>query len=125
MNDKSTRQAAYEEMLMIRGIKEPCKACSGLGVTAYGNTSTWHHGIGGQAVTSDICDECWGSGDKNKPWMNLKHAAKLTQDIKDRDEAISRAIKEMRHSAEHDFMGDEFHDVIKELEALNQPENKQ
>lgn len=34
------------------------------------------------------------------------------------ESALARALSEMRHAAEHDFMGDEFHDSIKELQEL-------
>lgn len=50
----------------------PCVGCAGLGVKAYGSTATWRGGIGGQAITNDICDTCWGSGDASRPWLNLR-----------------------------------------------------
>lgn len=58
--------------LAWRGIETPCKACSGCGSRAYGSTATWHGGIGGRAITSDICDKCWGSGDAEHSWTNLR-----------------------------------------------------
>lgn len=57
--------------LQTRGIENPCKGCGGYGVKTYGNSSTWSHGIGGQVMTSDVCDECWGSGDANEKWVDL------------------------------------------------------
>ena len=54
------------------GIEEICPACSGRGTRGYGSTSTWHGGIGGQMMTGDICDKCWGSGDAKNPWLNLR-----------------------------------------------------
>jgi len=53
-----------------RGIHQDdvCPRCAGIGVRAYGNTSTWRRGIGGAAITKDACDECWGSGDFRHPW---------------------------------------------------------
>jgi hypothetical protein len=39
-----------------------CARCDGNGYCAYGSTSTWRGGTGGQAITADVCDECWGSG---------------------------------------------------------------
>lgn len=71
------RDRVYEDMLYWRGIDphngdEPCKACGGSGVRVYGSTSTWRGGIGGQMMTNDICDKCWGSGNAKAPWMNLR-----------------------------------------------------
>ena len=67
----------YDNMLRWRGIDrgsgdEPCKRCSGSGIAAYGSASTWRGGISGQVITSDVCDKCWGSGNAEKPWVNLR-----------------------------------------------------
>jgi DnaJ-class molecular chaperone len=48
-----------------------CEMCSGSGIQTYGNTSTWRHGIGGQAMTPDVCDRCWGSGSV-VPWPSWR-----------------------------------------------------
>ena len=45
-----------------------CSECSGSGYRLYGDTSTWRGGAGGQMMTADVCNKCWGSGDKTKPW---------------------------------------------------------
>jgi DnaJ-class molecular chaperone len=52
--------------------KEECKACFGRGNRLYANTSTWHYTWGGSAMTPDVCDECWGSGDINNPGEDLR-----------------------------------------------------
>ena len=75
------RDHMYDDMLLWRGIDReggdtPCKECAGSGVRAYGNTTTWRGGIGGQMITSDICDKCWGSGNAEKPWMNLRRLSR-------------------------------------------------
>lgn len=44
-----------------------CPQCSGSGIKLYGSTATWRGGIGGAAMTNDVCDKCWGSGTTN-PW---------------------------------------------------------
>lgn len=54
----------------IRG--KVCRGCGGWGVKAYANTSTWRGGIGGNAITHDVCNECWGSGDSERPWPGRK-----------------------------------------------------
>ena len=45
-----------------------CEICAGSGYKLYGDTSTWRDGIGGQMLTLDVCNVCWGSGHKEKPW---------------------------------------------------------
>lgn len=39
-----------------------CLGCSGVGHKMYGSTATWRGGIGGAAMTVDVCDKCWGTG---------------------------------------------------------------
>ena len=77
---KLCRMYDYDDMLSWRGIgreagDEPCNVCSGSGVRSYGTTSTWRGGIGGCVITSDVCDRCWGSGVKDRPWTNLRQKA--------------------------------------------------
>ena len=54
------------------GIETPCARCGGSGRYVYGSASTWRRGVGGCAMTTDVCDRCWGSGDANHPWTNLR-----------------------------------------------------
>lgn len=51
---------------------KPCGDCGGAGSKAYGSTATYHGGVGGQAITADICGKCWGSGVEGKPFRSLK-----------------------------------------------------
>ncbi len=67
-----TTTYTLEQFLERRNIETPCPKCSGFGVRVYGNTATWHGGIGGCAMTNGICDGCWGSGDKDHPWLDLR-----------------------------------------------------
>ena len=70
---EQARQEGYETALAyIKGIESPCPACGGIGQRAYASTATWHGGIGGQMITNGICDRCWGSGDDNRHWINLR-----------------------------------------------------
>ncbi len=55
---------------VLTGVQ--CKNCSGYGYRVYGSTSTWRGGAGGQAITSDVCDQCWGSGRCDKSHGNLR-----------------------------------------------------
>lgn len=75
--EKANRPPARSEelrelFLSLRNIEEPCEKCGGAGVYSYANTTTFHHGAGGQAITSDVCDRCWGSGDELKNWPSHK-----------------------------------------------------
>ena len=65
------RQSLHAAMMLEwRGVEHGCEclACGGAGVRSYPSTSTWRGGIGGQAFTTDVCDKCWGSGDRNNAW---------------------------------------------------------
>lgn len=80
----------------------PCMGCIGSGYKSYPNTATWHNaGVCGQAVTFDVCNDCWGSGIKEKPWPShrLLHAAR-------RAEAEAEAEAEAKTKAEKVTDGD-------------------
>lgn len=62
----------YARFLEWRNVNTPCPGCSGAGSKAYGSTATWRGGLGGQAITMDVCDRCWGSGDKDCPWTSIR-----------------------------------------------------
>lgn len=63
-----TARAAIERE--IAGPK--CPACGGEGKRLYNSTATWRGGHGGQSMTTDICDRCWGSGDERIPGPDLR-----------------------------------------------------
>ncbi len=81
---QSRRENMHYDMLLWRGITpdfdKVCRSCSGAGIKVYGSTSTWRGGIGGQMMTSDVCDKCWGSGKEEKPWLSHRHAAALLKE---------------------------------------------
>lgn len=62
----------YIRFLMGRGIQYICDGCGGKGTKSYSSTTTWRRGIGGQSLTQDVCDICWGSGDYYSPWLDLR-----------------------------------------------------
>ena len=66
-----------------RGVDEHdvCAECGGAGTELYGNTSTYHYSAGGQAMTLSVCDKCWGSGNKQKPWRSWKIIEQQTQEL--------------------------------------------
>jgi len=68
-------------MLRHRNIDEPCDTCGGAGCRWYGSTSTWRGGMGCSMMTMDVCDRCWGSGDKYNLWTDLR-ALKNGEDAK-------------------------------------------
>jgi hypothetical protein len=69
---KDKYEAMYWDFVYQRGVDIPCEQCNGLGTKVYSSTATWQGGIGGAAMTTDVCDKCWGSGDKYRHWVNLR-----------------------------------------------------
>lgn len=52
-----------------------CTKCNSTGRFHYPNTGTYDdrpNMIVGHGFTWDICDQCWGSGDENRPFRNLR-----------------------------------------------------
>lgn len=66
------REIALQDFLEARGVETPCSECGGFGRRTYSSTSTWGGGIGGQAMTDDVCDHCWGTGDENRKGADLR-----------------------------------------------------
>lgn len=65
----------YRQFLIWRGVEEPCVVCKGSGIRLYGSTATWRGGIGGQRMTRDVCDACWGTGDEHRKGEDLRAMA--------------------------------------------------
>ena len=55
-----------------RGVDTPCERCGGSGVFSYASTALWRGGMGGASISNGVCDHCWGSGDANNPWTDLR-----------------------------------------------------
>lgn len=70
INEKYNQKIA--EYHAWRGIAYPCEECQGTGKKTYGSTATFWGGIGGAAMTTSVCDKCWGSGEKHQPWKSWK-----------------------------------------------------
>jgi DnaJ-class molecular chaperone len=62
----------YGSTLRYIEPEDQCRECGGSGIKTYGDTTTWRRGIGGQSMTSDVCDKCWGSGEDGKPWPSRR-----------------------------------------------------
>jgi hypothetical protein len=91
-----------------RGIEAPCATCDGSGVRVYGSTATWRGGVGGQAVTTGVCDACWGSGDMHRRGANLR--------------AMESAIRNAKRAALYEaFVGHIAKATGATLEALGAP----
>lgn len=81
-----------QEFLDWRGIQEACSECQGSGQKSYPNTSTWRKsGRSGQAITNDVCDKCWGTGDARRAGTDLR-----ALEAKLRDHEIGN-LKRLRH----------------------------
>lgn len=90
-------QKQYDEFLLMRDVrhKDICVNCNGLGVVWYGNTATWRGGIGGAMMTKDVCNHCWGSGNKNKTWLSHKKYWEIERENKQLKQAVSEFIKKV------------------------------
>lgn len=95
MDDKQ-----FAEFLEFRCVQTPCSRCRGLGGYTYGSTTTWQGGWGGAATTWGVCDSCWGSGDANHHWQDLR---KLQQGEEAR--VIMRAAKLLSDAVGADWEG--------------------
>ena len=80
-------ECTLAQKLQWRGIAtelDACPGCGGSGVKTYGSTLTWRTSpgsFGGQMMTDGVCDKCWGSGDRHRPWANLRKLQHLSEKI--------------------------------------------
>lgn len=82
------RAQTRESFLSWRGVETPCSRCDGAGVRVYADSSTWRRKPAGQALTTDVCDACWGTGDANRKGADLRRLDRA------RDEARAVALEE-------------------------------
>ncbi|MGW8179631.1 MAG: hypothetical protein ACWGQW_12860, partial [bacterium] len=70
-----------------RGVNayDICETCQGFGTIMYGSTATWRGGIGGAAMTIDVCDKCWGTGRKSTRGPDQKALEKLIRLVNRKD----------------------------------------
>lgn len=114
----SERDKITADVLDIRGVQDACEDCGGFGVKVYPNTATWRGGIGGNALTNDVCDKCWGSGDQSRPWPSHRRAEKAEAALASCEAAaLERAAMladekaQARRSIEHDARRKELYDI--------------
>jgi hypothetical protein len=101
--------------LRWRHVEDPCRTCDGSGVRSYDNSATWRGGMGAAAITTDVCDTCWGTGDHYRRGLDLRAL---------RDEEASR-VAQAAATALADSCGARFlasktqiHTIIDHLEKL-------
>jgi hypothetical protein len=111
----SPRPLTREDFLRWRGVDDPCLTCDGSGVRTYGSTATWRGGMGGASCTRDVCDTCWGTGDRFRRGLDLRRL---------RDEESARiaqaAATALVESCGAKFSNSkvEIHNIINHLEKL-------
>jgi hypothetical protein len=86
-----------ERFLHWRGVERPCGRCGGTGSRSYANSTGWRGGAGGQSITTDICDGCWGTGDADDKGVDLR---KLERGMAD----MSRRLSEMAKLARREHV---------------------
>lgn len=60
------------EFLRWRGVDDPCLRCNGSGVRTYSSGATWRGGMGTTRTERDVCDVCWGTGDRYRTGVDLR-----------------------------------------------------
>jgi hypothetical protein len=64
---------AFMRMLRrYRGVEDPCLRCHGLGTVMYSSGATWRGGAGTTSCERDVCDSCWGTGDRYRTGCDLR-----------------------------------------------------
>lgn len=66
--------ATQRDYLDWRGVVDPCMRCGGAGQLMYGDSATWRQGglRAGHQPTRDVCDLCWGTGDRWRIGVDLR-----------------------------------------------------
>lgn len=67
-----THDEVLKRMHQMRGVRNPCPQCQGMGVVCYGSGATWRGGMGTASFEWAECDVCWGSGDEHRRGMDLR-----------------------------------------------------
>jgi hypothetical protein len=102
-----------EQIKDWRGLENICSRCGGCGKRSYGSTSTWRGGMGGSSVTVDICDRCWGSGEDQKPWLDLRKLESIIA-----EQAQQRSLTHLTGVADMSVLKPALNELIKELKKL-------
>ncbi len=70
MSDEASSELAWA--LRWRGVEDPCLRCKGSGIVQYGSGATWRGGMGTTSMERDVCDRCWGTGDRYRSGTDLR-----------------------------------------------------
>jgi hypothetical protein len=116
----TTIDEALGHVLRSRGVRDPCESCRGLGTRLYGSGSTWRGGMGTASMEYDVCDVCWGSGDKFRHGEDLR---------KLRDEEADRVAKLAREYLFKDLvdltvLAPGIEEFCAEVDKLNNPRSR-
>lgn len=67
-----SEEETHAMFLRWRDVEDPCSRCHGTGRIIYGCGATWRGGAGAACIERDVCDACWGSGDRFRSGVNLR-----------------------------------------------------
>ena len=94
------RNNFHREVVEWRGIEfdNVCTECNGSGYKVYENTTTYPRRAGGQAITTSVCNICWGSGDKFRPrtsWLKIEGIQRQLELLKADDAERCTLVRDM------------------------------
>lgn len=72
MTEQILTMTRSQFMKRFLGVDDPCERCHGAGRYMYSHGSTWRGGVGTTGMEWDVCDLCWGTGDKHKTGVDLR-----------------------------------------------------
>lgn len=72
MADDKDTAALWERMKRWRHVQDECLKCRGSGVIQYSSGATWRGGMGTASTQVDVCDTCWGTGDRYRTGCDLR-----------------------------------------------------
>lgn len=109
-----------ERFIRARGVEDPCNKCQGLGTRLYGSGSTWRGGMGTASMTHDVCDECWGSGDR------FRHGVDLRKLRDEEDKRVHRAALRYLFSDLNDLsiLRHGIEEFCSDVDKLNNPRSR-
>ncbi len=67
-----SKRPSFMELLAWRGVIDPCVRCGGAGQIQYGRSCTWRGGMAVSGDYRDVCDLCWGTGDRWRHGVDLR-----------------------------------------------------
>lgn len=70
--DTQNIDEVYKLIAARRHVRDACAVCRGTGVRMYASGATWRGGMGTTCHAPDVCDACWGSGDRYRHGVNLR-----------------------------------------------------